>query len=48
MRSNIPLGGLGDAFDVTNAVSFLSSNSAKYITGHTMVVDGGLTITTAV
>ncbi|KAG4291578.1 hypothetical protein FPRO06_13799 [Fusarium proliferatum] len=48
MSSNIPLGALGDAFDVANAVSFLSSNAAKYITGHTMVVDGGLTITTAV
>jgi NAD(P)-dependent dehydrogenase (short-subunit alcohol dehydrogenase family) len=48
MSSNIPLERLGDAFDVANAVSFLSSDAAKYVTGHTLVVDGGLTITTGV
>ena len=48
MSSNIPLGTLGDAFDVANAVAFLSSNAAKYITGHSLVVDGGLTLTTGV
>ncbi|KAH6693890.1 putative short chain type dehydrogenase [Plectosphaerella plurivora] len=48
MSSNIPMGRLGDAFDVANAVTFLSSDTAKYITGQTLVVDGGLTLTTCV
>lgn len=37
----IPLGRLGRPDDVARAVEFLSSPSASYITGHTLVVDGG-------
>jgi 3-oxoacyl-[acyl-carrier protein] reductase len=35
--------GFGTAEDVANAVAFLGSEEAKWITGHTLVVDGGLT-----
>lgn len=38
----IPLGVLGTPRDVANAVAFLCSNDAAYITGHVLRVDGGL------
>jgi len=37
-----PLGHMGDAWDVAHAALFLASDEAKYITGTTLVVDGGL------
>lgn len=39
----IPLGRLGLPKEVANGVLFLSSEMAAYITGQTLVVDGGLT-----
>ena len=33
----------GSAEDVANAVSFLASDDAEYITGVTLAVDGGMT-----
>lgn len=44
MTARIPLGRLGTAQDIAEAVRFLSSPAAGYITGHTLVVDGGLTV----
>jgi 3-oxoacyl-[acyl-carrier protein] reductase len=41
---NIPLGRLGEASDVAGACLFLASKSADYITGQTIVVDGGLAV----
>jgi 3-oxoacyl-[acyl-carrier protein] reductase len=38
----VPLGKLGLPADVANAVIFLASNEADYITGQTLVVDGGM------
>ncbi len=38
----IPLGSIGEARDVSNAVAFLLSEQSKYITGHTLSVNGGL------
>ena len=38
------LGIEGTGWDIGNAVVFLASNRARYITGHTLVVDGGATI----
>ena len=37
-----PLGRLGNVQDVSNAALFLCSESAAFITGITLVVDGGL------
>ena len=34
----------GDGFDIGKAVVYLSSNWAKYITGQTLVVDGGCSL----
>jgi len=39
----VPLGAMGDAWDVANCVVFLASDEAKYITAAEIVVDGGLT-----
>src|SRR5499433_2672519 len=38
-----PLGGLARIDEVANAVHFLSSDQASFITGQTLVVDGGIT-----
>lgn len=37
----IPLGRFGNTKDMANAFAFLASDAAAYITGHTLVVDGG-------
>ena len=41
----IPLGRPGDAEEIASAAVFLASEECSYITGHVLVVDGGLTIT---
>jgi 3-oxoacyl-[acyl-carrier protein] reductase len=40
--SKVPLNTLGDVEDVAAATAFLLSDEAKYITGHTLSVNGGL------
>ena len=42
--STIPLGRFGQPRDIANAVLFLSSDEAAYITGHMLVLDGGQTL----
>lgn len=42
MLANIPLGRLGQPEDVANLVCFLASDAAAYITGQTLIVDGGM------
>ena len=39
--SHIPLGRIGSPDDIANAVIFLASDEAGYITGQTITVDGG-------
>ena len=39
----IPIGREGEPIKVANAVLFLASNEAGYITGTELIVDGGLT-----
>ncbi len=41
MQRSIPMGRLGLPSDIANAVAFLASDEASYITGTTMVIDGG-------
>lgn len=38
----VPMGRMGDAWDVAKAVAFLASDDASYITATEIVVDGGL------
>jgi len=41
--ASIPLGRLAAPDDIAHAVVFLASDLASYITGQTIVVDGGAT-----
>ena len=44
MLANIPLNRLGVPRDVANACLFLASSDSDYITGQTIVVDGGMSM----
>ena len=46
-RPKIPAGRPGDANEIANAVAYLASKDASYITGTSLVIDGGLTLMAA-
>ena len=39
--SQVPMGKMGDAWDVAHAALFLASDEARFITGQCLAVDGG-------
>ena len=41
--AQVPLGRLGDPDEVANAIAFLCSPVASFITGTNLVIDGGMT-----
>jgi len=43
-KNLIPMGRLGDIREVAQVVGFLCSDHARYITGQSIVIDGGLTM----
>ncbi len=43
-EDRIPLGRIGSPDEVADAALFLASHESRYVTGHELVVDGGLTI----
>lgn len=45
-NEQVPTGSMGSPFDVANAVVFLASDTANYITGQKLVVDGAITCST--
>ncbi len=42
LMSRIPMNKLGNGEDVSNSVAFLASDTASYITGETIHVNGGM------
>ncbi len=44
MAKYIPMGYIGDPADIAYAMLFLATSEARYITGQTIVVDGGSTL----
>ncbi len=42
--AQVPMGHMGDAWDVANAALFLASDESRYVTGLELIVDGGLTL----
>jgi len=42
LRTLIPYGRIGEPQDVASAVVWLASDASDYVTGHTLVVDGGM------
>ncbi|MGI8901392.1 MAG: SDR family NAD(P)-dependent oxidoreductase [Nocardioides sp.] len=45
MQARIPIGRKGDTDELAAALVFLASDAGGYVTGQTLAVDGGLTIT---
>ena len=45
-HNQVPMGRMGDAWDVAHAALFLASDEARYVTGTEIVVDGGITAAT--
>lgn len=41
--STVPMGRMGQAAEIAQAVVFLCSDAASYITGQPLVIDGGFT-----
>ena len=41
--AQVPMGHMGEAWDVANAALFLASDESKYVTGIELIVDGGIT-----
>lgn len=41
MRRRVPLGRFGEPKELANAAAFLLSDASSYLTGHTVVLDGG-------
>jgi NAD(P)-dependent dehydrogenase (short-subunit alcohol dehydrogenase family) len=43
LKDSIPMGKIGDAQDIANAVLYLASDESKYVSGTEIVVDAGMT-----
>lgn len=44
LTARIPMGRFASPEEIANAIAFLSSSDASYITGHTLIVDGGYSV----
>jgi NAD(P)-dependent dehydrogenase (short-subunit alcohol dehydrogenase family) len=43
-NAETPLGRIDETDDIVGAALFLASDASSYVTGHTVVVDGGRTV----
>jgi NAD(P)-dependent dehydrogenase (short-subunit alcohol dehydrogenase family) len=41
VRYNVPMGYIAEPSDVAAVVAFLASDDARYITGQSLLIDGG-------
>lgn len=41
MKKSVPVGFLGDVSDIANGVMFFAKKESRYITGQTLIIDGG-------
>jgi glucose 1-dehydrogenase len=44
VEAQIPMGRMGEPDEVARAVAWLASDAASYVTGATLLVDGGMTL----
>lgn len=44
LENMIPLGRLGQAEEIAEAIYWLASPNSSYVVGHSLVVDGGITV----
>lgn len=44
VRQSIPMKRLGEPVEIAGAVAYLVSDAARYVTGQTLIIDGGLTL----
>lgn len=45
VEARIPIGRCAETAEIVNAIEWLCSDKAAYVVGHTLVVDGGLSLT---
>ena len=44
IAASIPLGRIGEADEVAEVILFLASDRSSYITGQTLLIDGGVSL----
>jgi len=48
LRAALPLGRIGEPEDIADVITFLAGDGARWVTGQTLVVDGGAQVRSSV